>query len=576
MKPANVVSLFLLFCYATSASGQTLEWVRQIGTAEWDWASDVSADEVGNIYVSGNTRGKLEDVRTRFDDAFLGKYDANGTLEWVRQIGTSAIDKAGSVSADGQGNVYIAGYTGGTLGESRFGQEDAFLSKYDTSGTRLWAQQLGTSDVDYANGVSADGQGNVYITGTTKGDLGSVNLGQEDAFISKYDAGGTLQWTQQLGTERRDESFDVSVDGLGSVYITGFTMGNFSGLAGRFDDAFLSKYDAGGTLQWTQQFGSGGSDYSTGVSADGFGNVYVTGYTWGDLEGTNAGDLDAFVRKYDASGVVQWTRQFGTAERDLSSGVSADGVGNIYVTGTSRLGDAPIFVRNYDASGTLQWTEEFGTFDEVFGIDDDASHGVSADGHGNVYISGDTFFDLDGNYVDDLNAFLAKLTTASQQIGCDFDANDTCDVLDVDMLVNEIIAGTNDSTFDLTGDKTVDAADLDQWLSDAAIENGFTAPYLMGDANLDGTVNASDLNILGIKWQQEEGLWSAGDFNADGTVNAGDLNKLGLNWQMSIPTAASSQSVPEPAAITLLFGIIATPLLRHRRRPGRSSHASTV
>ena len=101
----------------------------------------------------------------------------------------------------------------------------------------------------------------------------------------------------------------------------------------------------------------------------------------------------------------------------------------------------------------------------------------------------------------------------------------------------------------------------------AAEENGFTTPYLLGDANLDGSVNASDLNALGQNWLGQPNTWQLGDFNADGTVNAGDLNKIGQNWQASIPSAASPESVPEPAAfILLLLSILATPLLRHRRR----------
>ena len=63
-----------------------------------------------------------------------------------------------------------------------------------------WIRQLGTSSTDESNGVSADGLGNVYISGYTNGSLGGPNAGNEDAFVSKYDAAGTLQWTRQLGT----------------------------------------------------------------------------------------------------------------------------------------------------------------------------------------------------------------------------------------------------------------------------------------------------------------------------------------------------------------------------------------
>jgi hypothetical protein len=72
---------------------------------------------------------------------------------------------------------------------------------------------------------------------------------------------------------------------------------------------------------------------------------------------------------------------------------------------------------------------------------------------------------------------------------------------DVDLLVNAIINGGNDVAFDLNGDSFVNTADLTKWLADAATENGFAGPYLPGDANVDGTVDAADLNLVGINWQ---------------------------------------------------------------------------
>jgi autotransporter-associated beta strand protein len=60
-------------------------------------------------------------------------------------------------------------------------------------------------------------------------------------------------------------------------------------------------------------------------------------------------------------------------------------------------------------------------------------------------------------------------------------------------------------------------------------------PALYGDANLDGTVNASDLAILGLHWKLSQQVWADADFNYDGTVNASDLAALGLNWKHTGP-----------------------------------------
>ena len=141
---------------------------------------------------------------------------------------------------------------------------------------------------------------------------------------------------------------------------------------------------------------------------------------------------------------------------------------------------------------------------------------------------------------------------------CDFDHNFECLVDDLDQLfgVGDLRAGVptelSDVKFDLNRDEIIDVVDIDQWLESAAGENGFAAPYLIGDTNLDGAVDSADLNALGISWQQEEKVWSNGDFTGEGRVDSSDLNAIGINWQKSIPLAAA-QSVPEPSGILLLF-----------------------
>ncbi len=196
-----------------------------------------------------------------------------------------------------------------------------------------WTRQLGTAKDDVSNGVSADGLGNVYISGSTSGSLTGVSAGNVDAFVSKYNGAGALQWTRQIGTLSLDRSSGVSADGLGNVYITGDTLGSLAGTNVGDWDTFVSKYDETGSLQWTRQLGTARFDMSNSVSADGLGNVFISGYTQGSLAGSNAGGVDAFVSKYDAAGFLQWTRQLGTSSNDRSLGVAADSLGNIFISG---------------------------------------------------------------------------------------------------------------------------------------------------------------------------------------------------------------------------------------------------
>ena len=138
----------------------------------------------------------------------------------------------------------------------------------------------------------------------------------------------------------------------------------------------------------------------------------------------------------------------------------------------------------------------------------------------------------------------------------DFDADGELTVADIDILNSNIAAGSDEASFDINGDGLVDLGDQATWLSQAATENGFDQPYLAGDTNLDGVVNANDLNEIGLNWQQAASNWSQGDLNADGVVNATDLNVIGLNWQSSIAAAAQTAAVPEPASWVLLLPVL--------------------
>jgi len=200
--------------------------------------------------------------------------------------------------------------------------------------TPEWTTQSGTTAYDGGSAVSADGLGNVYISGSTE------ITGGPDAFFSRYDSAGNLLWTRQFGTRTDDYGSAIAADGLGSIYVAGRTSGdlfgpNAGGAAGGAD-AYLTKYDAAGNQLWSHQFGTPGSDEATGVVSDGFGSVYVAGFTEGSLSGTYLGRNDAFVSKYNEAGTLLWSRQWGTSDYDLAFGVAVDRAGNVYITGATK------------------------------------------------------------------------------------------------------------------------------------------------------------------------------------------------------------------------------------------------
>ena len=102
-------------------------------------------------------------------------------------------------------------------------------------------------------------------------------------------------------------------------------------------------------------------------------------------------------------------------------------------------------------------------------------------------------------------------------------------------------------------------------MAEAGEARGFSGPISPGDADFNGIVDASDLNVIGSGWQRTDATsWTEGDFNNDGSVNATDLNSVGGNWLSDVTGAAAAPAaVPEQGSLTMiLVGLMALGLRR--------------
>ncbi|MFC1769581.1 SBBP repeat-containing protein [Nitrospirota bacterium] len=379
-------------------------WIIQHGTGFDDFAYAVATDGSENVYVTGITDGGLDGNTNAGNwDLFLVKYDSAGEKQWTRQMGSSGTEWGYGVATDSSGSVYVTGTTDGELdGNTSAGARDLYLVKYDSAGVKQWTIQNGTSATDEAYAVATDSSGNVYVAGRTDGDLdGNTNAGLVDIFVIKYNSSGAKQWTRQMGWSGNEQARGVATDSSGNVYITGASSGGLDGYTNIGDwDIFVVKYDTSGVKQWTRLIGTVNWDEAYGIATDGYGNVYVAGRTDGDLDGnTNTGGEDIFVIKYDSDGGKQWTRQMGTIGNDQAKGVSTDSSGNVYVAGytygdldgNTNTGGADMLIVKYDSAGGKKWTWQMGSS----GLD--FTYGTASDSSGSIIVAGQIYGSLDGN-----------------------------------------------------------------------------------------------------------------------------------------------------------------------------------
>jgi hypothetical protein len=351
------------------------------------------------------------------------------TAHWTRQFGVAGKGTGGyGVVTDASGNIYVTGLTrGGLDGNTLTGTADAFLTKYDAAGTRLYTRQLGAAGVDtYGNAVATDASGNVYVAGETSGGLdGNILTGKVDFFLTKYDASGTKQFTRQLGVAGSwTRGYAVAVDSNANVYVGGCTFGGLDGntLTGTVD-YFLTKYSALGAKVYTKQSGvPGKTTEGNAVATDLNGNVYIAGETNGGFDGnTLTGVNDLFCTMYNATGIQVHTMQLGVAGKSTSgNAVATDATGNVYISGStngqldgnSLMGTTDFFLVKYDPWANKLFTTQLGVAGhDTFG------YAVATEGSASVYVCGVTLGGLDGKTLTGTeDFFLSKYTSSGTKV----------------------------------------------------------------------------------------------------------------------------------------------------------------
>jgi len=327
---------------------------------------------------------------------------------WTRFLGTPSWDLANDVAIDGLGNAYLVGDTDGSLSGTSHGQTDAFAAKFDPDGNELWRLQTGTADNDGHNRLSIDVAGDIFIAGFSQ----QTN----ESTLDKYDSDGFTLWNHQFGASAAEVAEDTVAASDGSVYVTGLTFGDTGGPnAGGFD-AYLLKFDGDGILVWSRQLGTTHFDTGEGLAVDSDDNVYVTGMTQGELGGSNNGAGDAFLAKFDELGGLSWVRQLGTTANEHAHDVAVGPSGDVYVTGKTggdlgdpNAGSADAFLARYNPLGTLLWVRQLGS------TSSDESLAVAVDGREHIYIAGWTDGNLDGS-VTEGDGFVAKYNRAGTLI----------------------------------------------------------------------------------------------------------------------------------------------------------------
>ena len=406
-KRAIFAILTLVMIASNSKSQSNFIWGKQFGSEKDDYVLNQVIDAHGNLFVAGKTTGVIDTKNFGKNDGFLTKIDSSGNIIWSKQFGTPEEDDEEWCAIDKSGNVYIAGSTTGNLNGKNAGKEDIFVVKYNSDGQMAWSKQFGTDSTDIAKGIYADNAGNIYVTGATAGKLGQSSFGKNDCFIMKLDNSGNQLFIRQFGTTEDDFCFFITGGSGSDILVCGTTWGEFAGKNKGFIDGFTGQFNDKGELIKYNQFGSEGFDIPMILRMDNEKNIYVGGSTSGNFGGTQIGEGDAFLLKLNEKGDILWNNQFGTKNNDGVRAISFNPEisDNLLISGIMNLPPAQGFIRMYKNDGTMLWERNFlGTGEKNLCSGKD----VSFDNKGNFYHLGLTGGDLFGNLTGIHNYYIVK------------------------------------------------------------------------------------------------------------------------------------------------------------------------
>ncbi|MEK7475820.1 MAG: hypothetical protein AAB152_09320 [Candidatus Coatesbacteria bacterium] len=348
-----------------------------------DVAYGVSFDAKGGFVVAGTAMSAGTN-----QDWWVQRYDPNGTVTW-----SAAYNSAGNLDDLAYGvAVSPAGVVAVVGNEDRtdIGQGKSWLiRKYSALGvpvSMIPCSSVITAPSGRSTGASFDQVGNSIAVGWEA----RADLGESDNWvIRKYDPSGVLSWLRAYDgpAHGNDRALAVSLDAGGNAAVAGYE--DRSDVA-HGDDWLVRKYDAGGALSWSRTYNGPASktEHANAVAIAANGAVVAAGYE--DRSDIGEGD-NWFVRKYDVSGNVLWTRTWNGAadgeDRALAVAI-AKSSGSVYVAGYETVaGEGKNWrVLKYAIAGNLLWSF---TFNGVANLDDLAT-GLAIDGSSSVYVAGTT------------------------------------------------------------------------------------------------------------------------------------------------------------------------------------------
>lgn len=306
-----------------------VQWTKHLGGISEDRIQSVKQTSDEAYICAGYTYSSDLPGHHGYYDAWLVKFDTNRVIQWQKCFGGSYDDAFYSIQQTTDGGFIATGYTESTNGNvsGQHGWRDAWVVKTDAQGNLQWQRCFGGRDYDEARQLIQTADGGYAFAGlaySTDGDF-ATNHGDVDGWVVKLSTNGVVQWQRLMGGSSSDEFLSMQETADGGLIAAGLSYSNDGDVSTNWggSDGWVAKLDSAGNTQWQKSLGGSTDDFFNSIGETTDGGYVMAGLT---LSSDNHavgqhGLYDAFVSKLDTLGVVQWSRCFGGSNYDLAYSV---------------------------------------------------------------------------------------------------------------------------------------------------------------------------------------------------------------------------------------------------------------
>ncbi|MBC8484728.1 MAG: SBBP repeat-containing protein [Bacteroidetes bacterium] len=383
--------------------------------------------------------GNVSDIKLKYnfdDEVYITK---EGKIKALNPFGEIETDVLYTYQSDGK--IVESNYikdTDGTISiitDDYDNTKDLIIDPY-IGATFYSGNDFFGNDMGYS--IRTDENDNILVAGITESNdfptqnpgggayFQSTNGGLFDAFILKFNSNGVRQWATYYGGSDYDIVYSMVTDGNNNILLSGWTCSTnlpvqnpgggvyYQGANAGNDDVFILKFNSNGVRQWATYYGGSDYDFHSSISIDGNNNILVTGTTHStNLPLQNPGGgayfqntlfgLDAFILKFNSSGVRQWATYYGGSGYEEDCSIATDINSNILINGRTNSTDLPVqnpgggayfqntyagfedmYILKFNSNGVRQWATYYG------GNNEDIGYSIASDNNSNILITGNT------------------------------------------------------------------------------------------------------------------------------------------------------------------------------------------